>query len=199
MKPTKQKITKTKKITNPEGCIAEIFEKIDPAWLSSTFKIDDWTDGNDFLEKVAIKNGKLLKRGEPDTANAARMVVIEWQKGQQRMLKVKLPRKKHTEIVKSVIPSDGSEQVTSDKAEDKAKGVIPDEFESEKKSTGDEPQHQSNLSCKERRAKEKAERAKKSGSNFYEQANAKNRKNRPPNKKTRSTNNAVLVVHVPFG
>lgn len=41
----------------------------------------EWTDPNDFLEQLARKTGKLLKKGEPDFHNAAMLVLHDWLRG----------------------------------------------------------------------------------------------------------------------
>ena len=41
----------------------------------------DWTDPNDFMEQLARKTGKLLKKGEPDFHNAAMLVLHDWLRG----------------------------------------------------------------------------------------------------------------------
>ena len=45
------------------------------------YQIGDWTDDEDFLKKVAEKNGKLLKGGEPDLVTTAKRVLMDWQRG----------------------------------------------------------------------------------------------------------------------
>lgn len=161
-------------VSDPEDFVAEIFANIDPASLSSTYKIDDWSGGvvGDFLDKLARKTGKLLKKGQPDAANAAKMVVRDWQKGKLRTLQVvQLTQKSSKKVVTSV---DATAVVQLD-----CGGQVNNAKKAE------EEQHQP-LSCKEKRAKDRAERPKKCGSNFYEQtANAKNRRNRPTNSKNK--------------
>lgn len=43
--------------------------------------MENWTDPMDFLEKLAVKAGRLLKKGEPDIGCVAKMVLNDWQRG----------------------------------------------------------------------------------------------------------------------
>ncbi len=45
------------------------------------YAVNDWTDTEDFLTKVAIKKGKLRKGGEPDMISTAKIILVDWQKG----------------------------------------------------------------------------------------------------------------------
>lgn len=40
-----------------------------------------WTDAEDFLTKVALMSGRLLKGGEPDLSTVAKMVLNDFQRG----------------------------------------------------------------------------------------------------------------------
>ena len=56
--------------------------KVKREYMTRTYKIGkEWTDANDFLEKVAQKYGKLLKGGEPDVNTVAKMILNDWQRG----------------------------------------------------------------------------------------------------------------------
>lgn len=43
--------------------------------------IADWDNHLDFVSKVAIRNGKLLKGGEPDLFNVSVHIINDWQRG----------------------------------------------------------------------------------------------------------------------
>lgn len=45
------------------------------------YKLEAWADATDFLEQIARLGGRLGKGGEPDTATAAKMVLLDWQRG----------------------------------------------------------------------------------------------------------------------
>lgn len=45
------------------------------------FGVSQWEDSDDFLKQVAIKKGKLRKGGEPDVDATAKIILINWQRG----------------------------------------------------------------------------------------------------------------------
>ena len=45
------------------------------------YKLQQWSDPEDFLAQLARASGKLLKGGDPDLNIAARMVLYDWQRG----------------------------------------------------------------------------------------------------------------------
>jgi len=55
-------------------------KEIKPNVLLETYGIDD-DDPANFLEKLAFKRGKILKGGKPDIAEAARIILRDWQVG----------------------------------------------------------------------------------------------------------------------
>lgn len=46
------------------------------------YGIKAWSDTEDFLNQVAIKKGKLKKGGEPDVKTTAKLILIDWQRGE---------------------------------------------------------------------------------------------------------------------
>lgn len=185
---------KKKNITDPEEYVIEIFQEIDPGSLESTYNIDSWTDAMDFVEQVALRTGKLLKGGMPDTQNTARYIVNDWRKGRLRRL-VKMDRGASCKQSNSQQPAAGHDPTPkvaeADAAEVKTQNTVEEtdlsrsNREAKKAKDGCvEERADKKLSCKERRAKERSEQKKGSSSNFYEFANAKNKRNRPTNKET---------------
>jgi nuclear GTP-binding protein len=59
-----------------------MLRKLKKVNLKRFYQIEDWTDDEDFLKKVAEKKGKLLKGGEPDITTTAKRVLMDWQRGQ---------------------------------------------------------------------------------------------------------------------
>lgn len=49
--------------------------------IRRAYGVQDWTDGDDFCEKLARRSGKLLKKGEPDVTNVARAMLSDFQRG----------------------------------------------------------------------------------------------------------------------
>lgn len=74
-------VVRVELVQNPEDYVSSVLERVKAEYLSKTYKIEGWTDHIDFLEKLARKSGKLLKKGEPDITITARMVLNDWQRG----------------------------------------------------------------------------------------------------------------------
>jgi len=71
-------------VTNLEDAaehIGEVLRRVKKEHLQRAYKIQDWTDDNDFLLQLCRTTGKLLKGGEPDLTTAAKMVLHDWQRG----------------------------------------------------------------------------------------------------------------------
>ncbi|NXE13198.1 NOG2 protein, partial [Lophotis ruficrista] len=74
-------VVQVEKIKSPEDHISAVLERAKPEYIRKTYKIDSWTDTEDFLEKLASRTGKLLKGGEPDLQTVSKMVLNDWQRG----------------------------------------------------------------------------------------------------------------------
>lgn len=74
-------VVRVELVQNPEDYVSSVLERVKAEYLRKTYKIEGWTDHIDFLEKLARKSGKLLKKGEPDITITARMVLNDWQRG----------------------------------------------------------------------------------------------------------------------
>ncbi|XP_044266864.1 nucleolar GTP-binding protein 2 [Tribolium madens] len=74
-------VVRVELVNNPEDYIDAVLERVRKEYLVKTYKIEDWTSATDFLEKLAHRSGKLLKKGEPDIGIVARMVLNDWQRG----------------------------------------------------------------------------------------------------------------------
>lgn len=74
-------VVRVELVQNPEDYIAAVLERVKPEYIRKTYKVDKWEDHVDFLEKLARRSGKLLKKGEPDIAIVARMMLNDWQRG----------------------------------------------------------------------------------------------------------------------
>ncbi len=48
-------------IKTPEDHIPEVLNRVKKEYVERTYKIKEWTDTTDFLEKLAQRTGKLLK------------------------------------------------------------------------------------------------------------------------------------------
>ncbi|XP_014606692.1 PREDICTED: nucleolar GTP-binding protein 2 [Polistes canadensis] len=74
-------VVRVELVQNPEDYVSSVLERVKAEYLRKTYKIEGWTGHIDFLEKLARKSGKLLKKGEPDITITARMVLNDWQRG----------------------------------------------------------------------------------------------------------------------
>lgn len=54
-------VIRAEKIQDPSVHIPSLLEKSDKKYLQQTYGVDDWSDYEDFLSKVAVKYGKILK------------------------------------------------------------------------------------------------------------------------------------------
>ncbi len=50
--------------------------------MTKHYGVKSWEDTEDFLNQVAIKKGKLKKGGEPDVKTTAKLILIDWQRGE---------------------------------------------------------------------------------------------------------------------
>ncbi|XP_050479110.1 uncharacterized protein LOC126868018 [Bombus huntii] len=74
-------VVRVELVQNPEDYISEVLLRVKKDYIRKTYKIMEWDDHIDFLEKFARRSGKLLKKGEPDITIVSRMVLNDWQRG----------------------------------------------------------------------------------------------------------------------
>lgn len=74
-------VVRVELVQNPEDYIEEVIKRVRKEYLVKTYKVDAWDTATEFLEKMAARTGKLLKKGEPDVSQVARMVLNDWQRG----------------------------------------------------------------------------------------------------------------------
>ncbi|XP_052033275.1 nucleolar GTP-binding protein 2 [Apodemus sylvaticus] len=74
-------VVQVEKIKAPQDHIGAVLERAKPEYISKTYKIEAWESAEDFLEKLAVRTGKLLKGGEPDLLTVSKMVLNDWQRG----------------------------------------------------------------------------------------------------------------------
>ncbi|KAK8949001.1 hypothetical protein KSP39_PZI006007 [Platanthera zijinensis] len=61
--------------------IREVLRRVKKEHLQRAYKIENWVDEEDFLVRLCKLTGKLFKGGEPDLNTAAKMVLLDWQRG----------------------------------------------------------------------------------------------------------------------
>eukprot|EP00177_Eucheuma_denticulatum_P000986 GFKZ01001786.1.p1 GENE.GFKZ01001786.1~~GFKZ01001786.1.p1 ORF type:complete len:566 (+),score=95.66 GFKZ01001786.1:211-1908(+) len=61
--------------------IPALLQRVEKRHIIRTYGIATWERTDDFLEKLARKCGKLLKKGEPDISTVSRMLINDFQRG----------------------------------------------------------------------------------------------------------------------
>lgn len=74
-------VVRAEKLDAPEAYIEAILARVLPAHVTATYGVTRWTDSNDFLAQVALRQGRLLPGGEPNIEMVAINVVNDWQRG----------------------------------------------------------------------------------------------------------------------
>lgn len=74
-------VVRVENIDDPVQYIDAVLARIKREHLVKTYGLDEWKDTEDFLKQLAIKWGKLKKKGEPETNVSAKMVLNDWQRG----------------------------------------------------------------------------------------------------------------------
>jgi len=75
-------VVRVEYINQPEEHIAEVLNRVKKEYIMRQYQIESWTDHENFLEKMAKKTGKLLKKGLPDIKTCAKKILNDWQRGQ---------------------------------------------------------------------------------------------------------------------
>lgn len=74
-------VVRVELVTAPEDYVEEVLKRVRKEYIAKTYGIVEWTDHVDFLEQLAKKTGKLVKKGEPDVNTVAKMMLNDWQRG----------------------------------------------------------------------------------------------------------------------
>ncbi|XP_053683057.1 nucleolar GTP-binding protein 2 [Sabethes cyaneus] len=74
-------VVRVELVSNPEDYIEDVLKRVRKEYISKTYGIAEWSSHIDFLEQLAKKSGKLLKKGEPDVPTVAKMMLNDWQRG----------------------------------------------------------------------------------------------------------------------
>ncbi|XP_065336856.1 uncharacterized protein Ns2 [Cloeon dipterum] len=74
-------VVRVENVQEPESYINAVLEKVRREYLVKTYQVDEWETDEQFLEALARKMGKLLKKGEPDLNAVARIVLNDLQRG----------------------------------------------------------------------------------------------------------------------
>ncbi|CAF4924781.1 unnamed protein product [Pieris macdunnoughi] len=112
-------VVRVELVQNPEDYIEEVVKRVRKEYMVKTYKVDGWETSTEFLEKLAARTGKLLKKGEPDISSVAKMVLNDWQRGKLPFYVApegfEVPLSKHTQEVDNEV----KETATTEKEEEK--------------------------------------------------------------------------------
>ena len=68
-------------LDHAEDFVPDVLRRVKREHLQRAYGISTWSSPTDFLDKLAMNSGKLLKGGETDVATAAKMLLYDWQRG----------------------------------------------------------------------------------------------------------------------
>lgn len=71
-------VIRAEKLEDPEFYIPEILKRAKTQDIEKLYGVKEWIDHDDFLKMIALKKGKLMKGGEPDTKQAAKIILMNW-------------------------------------------------------------------------------------------------------------------------
>jgi len=80
-------VVRVENVTDPENHIQGVLDRVRPEHLRRHYGMDKpgvdntWVDVEDFLSKIALMSGRLLKGGDPDLSTVAKMVLNDFQRG----------------------------------------------------------------------------------------------------------------------
>lgn len=73
-------VVRSERLECPADFIAPILERVKPEYIQKCYHVSDWDGHVDFLNKIAMRSGKLLKGGECDIHGIAINVINDWQR-----------------------------------------------------------------------------------------------------------------------
>lgn len=74
-------VTRTERIQEPEHYIQNIIDLVRPQYIKNTYQLGDYEDADDLLEKLAIRMGRLIRGGKPDTHASSIRLISDFQRG----------------------------------------------------------------------------------------------------------------------
>jgi nuclear GTP-binding protein len=73
-------VVRAEKLKAPDDFVEAILTRVNKEYIQRQYTISEWTDHIDFLSKLALLKGKLMKGGEPDIKNVAVTMINDWQR-----------------------------------------------------------------------------------------------------------------------
>lgn len=74
-------VVRVENVKDPENHIQGVLDRCKPEHLRRQYGIPEFSGVDDFLTKIAIKQGRLLKGGDPDIVAISKVVLNEFQRG----------------------------------------------------------------------------------------------------------------------
>jgi len=74
-------VVRVENVKDPENHVQGVLDRVKPEHLKKHYEIGDFTDTEDFMTKIAIRQGRLLKGGEPDILSISKVVLNDFQRG----------------------------------------------------------------------------------------------------------------------
>jgi nuclear GTP-binding protein len=74
-------VVRIETLSEPAAFVADVLRRVKPEYITRHYGIPSWSSALDFLEKFAVKSGKMLKGAEPDVNTAGRMVLNDFLRG----------------------------------------------------------------------------------------------------------------------
>ena len=84
-------VVRAERLEEPHEFIHAILARVKKEYIQKHYLLERWDSPRDFLERLARRNGKLVKGGEPDVNSVAVSVINDWQRG-------KLPSQRKLEL-----------------------------------------------------------------------------------------------------
>uniref|UniRef100_A0A0K0D9N4 G domain-containing protein n=1 Tax=Angiostrongylus cantonensis TaxID=6313 RepID=A0A0K0D9N4_ANGCA len=74
-------VVRVENVKDPENHVQGVLDCVKAEHLRKHYGIEDWKDVEDFMTKIATKQGRLLKGGEPDITAIAKCILNDFQRG----------------------------------------------------------------------------------------------------------------------
>ena len=74
-------VVRAERLETPSDFVPAILDRVKKEYVQKQYLVRDWEDATDFLTKLAMRNGKLLKGGEPDLHGVSINVINDFQRG----------------------------------------------------------------------------------------------------------------------
>ncbi|KAF6830968.1 nucleolar gtp-binding protein [Colletotrichum plurivorum] len=74
-------VVRVENVEHPEQYIPAVLERVKTHHMERTYELKGWKNHMEFLEMIARKSGRLLRKGEPDVDGVAKMVLNDFMRG----------------------------------------------------------------------------------------------------------------------